>query len=78
MKSDQVAGGPPQRYPAAEAPRRPATTHQEAVAGQKQTGWDEPEETLQAPRTVEVYLETQMRPAVRCSWGRCSARFPPT
>ena len=47
------AGGPaagPARpiilSPAEKAPRRPATTHQEAVAGQKQPGWDEPEEKL--------------------------------
>jgi hypothetical protein len=56
--------------PAPEAPRRPATTQQEAVAGQKQPG-DEPEETLPAPRTVEARRDgdATMQPAVQLLLG---------
>jgi hypothetical protein len=43
----------------------PATTHQEAVARQKQPGWDEPEETLQARRDGHA----RMQPAVRLLLG---------
>ena len=42
-----------------------------AVARQKQPGWDEPEETLQAPRTVEARRDgdATMQPAVRLLLG---------
>jgi hypothetical protein len=46
-------------------PGGPATTHQEAVARQKQPGWDEPEETLQARRDGDA----TMQPAVRLLLG---------
>ena len=52
------------------APGAP-TTHQQALAAEEAWGsWAGPERV-----NVEVYRETQMRPAARCSWGRCLSRF---
>src|ERR1019366_1259677 len=78
------AGGPAAGLgepPAPEAPRRPATTHQEAVARQKQPGWDEPEETLQARPVPSRRARTEMQQCnmqCGCSWGRCLCPFAAT
>src|ERR1017187_6875785 len=46
--------------------------------GQKQPGWDEPEETLQAGPVPSRYTGTEMQQCslqCGCSWGRCLSPF---